>query len=115
MIELVTLEQIRGYVGQTGDHDNPKLRLLVQAASRLVLAYLKLPDSAYLNSEGTLELDSDTQGYQEVPAEVQGAVLYLAGMLYRDPDGVEAEKWQPGYLPGPVMSMLYHLRKPTLA
>lgn len=115
MSALVTLEQLKLYVQQSDSHDDLKLRMLAGSASRMVLRYLKLPESAYQDSNGEMEESSDTVGYVNVPEDVQCAVLYLAALIYRDPDGVESDKWTPGYLPAPVVSMLYSLRTPTLA
>lgn len=115
MIELVTLDQIKARLRIDTDAEDGDLVGFMQSASRMVLSYLKLEDDAYLNSDGTMDVDSETSGYYEVPAEVQAATLYLAGVLYRDRDGGEVDKWAPGYLPAPVTAMLYPLRDPTLA
>lgn len=117
MIELVTLEQARQML-QIPDaltSENDFIVGLIRGSSRMVLSYLKLDEDAYLNSDGTMDLDSATVGYNEVPEEVQAATLYLIGVLYRDRDGAESEKWQHGFLPAPVVSMLYPLRDPSLA
>lgn len=115
MIELVTLEQTRQALQMTHTGQDDLIVGLIRASSRMVLSYLKLDEDAYLNSDGTMEMDSATLGYDEVPAEVQAATLYLVGVLFRDRDGAESEKWSPGYLPGPVLSMLYPLRTPTVS
>lgn len=114
MIELVTIEQARAYVQIVGEDQDPKLLQMIRGASAMVMDFLKLDDSAYLNSDGTMDVDSETGGYFEVPDRVQSSVLYLVGILFRDPDGVEMEKWRPGWLPAPVVSMLNSLRTPTL-
>jgi hypothetical protein len=114
MIELVTLDQARAMLQMTHTAQDGLIVNYIQAASKMVLNYLKLDETAYLNSDGAMEIDSDL-GYQEVPSEVQAATLYLIGVLFRDRDGAESEKWIPGYLPGPCVSMLYNLRDPTLA
>lgn len=114
MIELVTLEQTKVMLRVPYNTEDDHITGLIRACSRMVLNYLKLDESAYLNSDGTMDINSSTLGYEEVPEEVQAATLYLIGVLFRDRDGQEAEKWQHGYLPVPVMSMLYMLRDPTL-
>lgn len=116
MIELVTLDQAKAYCQVTGltQHDMA-LTTLIRGCSRSVLGYLKLDEDAYLNSDGTMDIETDTLGYSEVPEEVQNAVLYFVALIFRDRDGVEMEKWQQGYLPFPVMNMIYHLRDPTIA
>lgn len=114
MIELVTLEQTKVWIRDIHGAEDDLILGLIRASSRMVLAYLKLDEDAYVNSDGTMDIDSATLGYEEVPEEVQTAVMYLVGVLYRDRDGAESDKWKPGYLPEPVKSMLYHLRDPSL-
>lgn len=113
MIELVTIEQAKLAVREIQSHQDDFIVLLIRASSRMVLTYLKLDEDAYLNSDGTMDLDSSTLGYNEVPEEVQAAVLYLVAVLFKDRDGAESEKWERGFLPAPVVSMLYPLRLPT--
>src|SRR5688500_12893973 len=113
MIELVTIEQAKLMIREVRNHEDDLIVTLIRAASRMVLSYLKLEEDAYLNSDGTMDQDSATLGYNEVPEEVQAATLYLIGVLFRDRDGAESEKWTPGFLPAPVVSMLYPLRLPT--
>lgn len=115
MIELVTLEQTKVMLRVTYNNEDDHITGLIQACSRMVLNYLRLDETAYLNSDGTMDLNSATLGYEEVPEEVQAATLYLIGVLFRDRDGAESEKWEHGYLPLPVRSMLYMLRSPALA
>lgn len=117
MIELVTLEQARATLRmpESLTTENDLIVGLIRSSSRMVLTYLKLDEDAYLNSDGTMDLNSSTLGYDEVPEEVQAATLYLVGVLFRDRDGAESEKWTPNYLPAPVVSMLYPLRLPSLA
>lgn len=114
MIELVTLDAVKNRLKVDGTADDSNLQGLIYGASRMVLNYLKLDESAYLNSDGTMDLNSDN-AYDEVPEEVAVATILLVGILYRDPDGTEMEKWQHGYLPVPVMSILYPLRDPSVA
>lgn len=115
MIELVTLGQARQVLQMTHNAQDDVIVTLIRAASRMVLTYLKLEEDAYLNSDGTMDNESETLGYNEVPEEVQAATLYLVSVLFRDRDGAESEKWQQGYLPTPVVSMLYPLRTPSVA
>lgn len=115
MIELVTLQQTKARIRVVHDAEDADILGMIQAASRMVLSYLKLDEAAYLNSDGTMDLNSDTLGYDEVPEEVQAATIYLVGVLYRDRDGAEAEKWPVNYLPLPVVAMLYPLRVPTVS
>lgn len=102
------------YVGTDEDAD---IEFVLQAASRMVLGYLKVDESYFAGSEydtdGEYPADSDGVLINVTP-EVKAATIYLAGVLKRDPDGAETEKWELGYLPRPVLAMLYHLRDPAL-
>lgn len=115
MIGLVTLEQCKSHLRIDGTDSDSNLQLLIYAASRIVLNYLKRDEDYYLNSDGTMDIDTDTQGYFEVEAEVQVATMIMVGKLYDDPSGEEVEKWSHGYPPIPVLSILYPLRDPSLA
>lgn len=114
MISLVTLEQVKDRLKIDGTADDSNLQGLIYGASRMVLNYLELDEEHYLNSDGEMEIDTDTRGYFEVPEEVQVATILLIGILYRDPDGTESEKWSRGFLPNPVVAILYPLRDPTI-
>lgn len=113
-IALVTLEQVKDRLKVDGTADDSNLLGLIYGASRMVLNYLELDEDVYLNSDGTMDIDTDTRGYAEVPEEVQVATIMLVGFLYRDPDGVESEKWKLGYPPLPVQAILWPLRTPTI-
>lgn len=115
MIMLVSLAQTKRRLQIDADitEVDEDLTLLIKGASRAVLNYLKKPD-AYQDSNGDVVFDSNGDPVG-VPEEVQLATLTLIGIMYRDPDGVEMEKWQHGYLPFPVTSFLYPLRDPTIA
>ena len=45
---------------------------------------------------------------------VQQATLLLAGILLRDPDGVESQTWVQGYLPWAVANLLHQRRDPAM-
>jgi hypothetical protein len=114
MIALVTLEQVKARLKVDGTDDDANLQGLIYGASRMVLNYLELDEDHYLNSDGAMDIDTDTQGYFEVPEEIQVATIMLVGALYRDPDGSESEKWSRGFLPNPVVAILYPHRDPTI-
>jgi hypothetical protein len=115
MIELVTLEQVKRRLKYDGDADDANLQDYIWGASRMVLNYLKIAETAYADSDGNMELDSETMSYPSVPAEVQVATILLVGILVRDPDAAEIDDWEAGYLPRPVTAILYPLRDPTAA
>jgi hypothetical protein len=114
-VALVTLDQVRLRLKYDAPDDDANLLGTIYGASRMVLNYLRLTEDAFTNSDGTMDVDSDTQAYHEVPEEVQMATLMMIGILLRDPEGTESQKWEPGFLPAPVTAMLYPLRDPALA
>ena len=125
MTMLVTIEDFKARMRYTHDAEDADIELAIMAASEAVLNYLGLPHNAYdvpdsdsemgSSSEGSSsDMGSSSEGYMDVPAAVQQAVLYLAGTFKRDPDGVEMADWEHGYLPKPVIALLYPLRDPAM-
>lgn len=106
MVMLVDLETTKVRLRIDNDAEDDDLELLIRGASASVLAYLNYGLDYYNDSTGEAV---------DVPELVQNAVLLLIGILYRDRDGEEADKWEQGYLPRPVTSILYPLRDPALA
>lgn len=124
MVMYVTLQQARDHLYlDTTDNDND-VTLKIKAASGAVRNYLKSwsPYEPEYDSNGDIEYDSagdiiyalDSAGDKIVRSEVQQATLILLGIFYKDRDGEMADKWQHGYLPMPVMSLLYPLRDPAM-
>jgi hypothetical protein len=113
MVMLATLEQTKLRLRADHGVEDEDLELAIAGASAAVLNYLKLPHDTYSDSSGEVPVNSS--GTIGVPAEVVNAVLMLVGILSRDRDGQEMEKWQHGYLPMPVIALLYPLRDPSLA
>ena len=112
MAMLVGLNEAKAYLRMDHADDDQKITFLIHACSGAVLNYLKR-DLTNLDSDG--QLFEDSEGVVEMEDEVKLAVLYWVGLTYRDPDGVEADKWTPGYPPTPIMNLLYPLRDPALA
>lgn len=113
MVMLVTLNQASDQLRRDDCEDDGDLTLKIQAASQAVINYLK--DGAdFLDSDGEPEVDVNGEP-MNVPANVQLAVLMLVGIMYRDRDGQEMEKWDLGYLPKPVVNLLYMNRSPAMA
>lgn len=125
MVMLVTLQQARDQIRSDTNADDAHLTLNIHAASGAVMNYLKStrPYVVDVDSNGDPVLDSfgdivyfhDSAGDLLVLPEVQQAVLYLLGVFYRDRDGQEMTDWQQGYLPMPVIALLYPLRDPAFA
>ena len=112
-VMLVSLAQAKQHLRIDTYAGDANLELLILAASQAVLTYLKTPD-AYQDSSGLVPVDTagDPLG---VPAQVQAAVLLMLGTLDRDRAGVDGKEWDSGYLPRPVISLLYPLRDPSVA
>jgi hypothetical protein len=100
---LVTVDQARQRLRLDGDYPEADIELAICGASEAVMQYLKRSTN-YTGSDGD----------DPAPPQVQNAVILLAGMFIRDPDGVEsASNWEAGYLPRPIVSLLYPLRDPA--
>jgi hypothetical protein len=112
--DLVTLDEVKAGLritdigGDSPDEDAVWLELMITAASRSILAYLKSGAEDF----------SDTGGLpipDEVPETVKAATIMLVGYIYREPDGDESKAFSHGNLPWPVTAMIYQLRDPALA
>ena len=118
MTMLVSLELVKRRLLYDHDLDDEDLIALIESASQMVCNYLRLTPAELLgsdaDSDGNPFFDSDG-GTIGVTADIQAATAHLVGILKRDPSGVEMEKWMQGYLPFPVISMLYPLRDPALS
>jgi len=115
---LASLSETKARLRFDNDAEDADLTLLIQAASKMVMNYLKADESLFVGSDFDTDGDwpADSDGVLlGVTPEVSTATIYLVGVLKRDPDGVDTSKWSMGYLPIPVMAMLYPLRDPALA
>ena len=110
-MNLVTVEEAAAHlrIDYTPDGD---LELKVAAASGAVLAYLKSATDAWI-LDGELILDGG--GAPLLPVQVKQATLLLIGYFHKDRDEDSSGAFQMGYLPAPVMALLYPLRDPALA
>ncbi|MFH5773588.1 head-tail connector protein [Paracoccus sp. NGMCC 1.201697] len=109
MAQLVDLPTVRNYLRISAEDDDTNLAFLIEVASGAVINYLKSAADAWIGDDGEVLPDV------EIPAEVQGAVVYLVGVLVRNPDNDAEGAWQQGFLPMPVTAMLYPLRDPACA
>ncbi|MEO8466249.1 MAG: head-tail connector protein [Gammaproteobacteria bacterium] len=112
MVMLVTLDEVKRRLQFNHDADDNDLMLIIEGASAAVLNYLKVPHTAYDDSSGEVPVDLNGT---DVPAEVKNAVIMLTGILKRDPSGVNMAEWERGYLPAPVLALLYPLRDPAMS
>lgn len=106
MTMLVDLDLAKLRLRIDQDVEDDSVTLAIEGASGAVLNYLKVDQDTYTDSNGDVV---------DVPPEVQNATLCLAGILLRDPSGTEMKDWEMGYLPRPVMALLYPLRDPALS
>lgn len=103
---LVSLAEASDHVRRDTDADDADLTLKIEGASGAVINYLKQPD--FIGADGNV--------VGTVPNEVKSATLLLIGEMYNARDAEAYQRWtQQGYLPPPVVSLLYPLRKPALA
>jgi hypothetical protein len=113
--ELVTLEQAQAQCRTYDAADESALTLYIRAASRAVLAYLD--GASFLDSDGNVPTDSNGNP-DGVPEDVQLAALFLVGEFYRnreaEQDGAMDSQFGYGYLPRPVVALLYPYRSPVL-
>lgn len=102
------------YLDPDSSPNDAQVELLIGAASEAVMSYIKSGGVTFLDSSGNVPVDfsGDPLG---VPYVIKQATLYLIGVMFRDRDGENADKWEQGYLPRPVTSLLYPYRLPTLA
>lgn len=131
---LITLEQAQQNLriepgGSGGNADDADLTLKIEAASCAIATYVKRTDSLYipeLDSSGQIVRDSsgypvpalDSSGVATVRPDVQAACLLLVGTYYKqreaEQDGAIDPQYGYGYLPRPVVALLYPYRDPAL-
>lgn len=113
MTMLVSIDQAKAALRYDDDDNDLAIQLAIEAASSACLTYLKTPD-AYQDSSGIIPTDSNGDPL-DIPADVQRAVIFLAGSYLRDPAGIEGKDLDMNYLPRPVLALLYPYRNPTYA
>lgn len=125
---LITLEEAKAHLLMDHDADDADIANKVLEASGAVLSYLKgapigQPER---DEQGAIVKDSngDVVYMQDISGlviryEVKAAVKLLLGEFYKnreaEQDGDVSAQWGYGYLPRPVVSLLYPLRDPALA
>lgn len=96
---FATLEETKAALVVDFSDDDGLIGTLLDAASESVAQYLKI----------------EADGVSPVPSAVKVATMMLTGYLYKNRDKDPEGAFQPGYLPAPVLSLLYPLRNPTVA
>lgn len=120
----VTLPRAKQHLNMDHDQDDALIQAYISAASEAVKNYLKSAspyeierdanDNPILDSSGDPVYAVDSSGDKTVRYAVQAATLLQVGFLYKDRDENANEAYDLGYLPKPVMALLYPLRSPAL-
>jgi hypothetical protein len=118
---LVSVADTKARLRITHDAEDADLEMMIHGASAAVMNYLGVTEAVFQDSDyasssevvGSSDSESEGTGLS-VPPEVELAVMVMVGILARDRDGVEMADWEHGYLPKPVIALLYPLRDPAL-
>lgn len=113
MTLLVSLQQAKDHLRIDTDDGDNDLTLKIHAASAAVLNYIRNGADEFTDSSGEAIVNSNDEP-QGIPYEVQAATLLMLGYLNKDRDGDPDKAYEHGYLPKPVMSLLYPHRTPSL-
>lgn len=127
-MNLITLEEAKAHLLVDHDDDDADIERKLQEASAAVLTYL---DGASIgqpqrDEQGAIVRDDSGNvvymrdaGSLVIRYEVKAAVKLLLGELYKhreaEQDGEIPSQHGYGYLPRPVVALLYPLRKPAFA
>lgn len=119
----VTLQRAKQHLNMDHDLDDPLIEAYIGAASEAVKNYLKSAspyeverdsnDDPIFDSSGDPVYAVDSSDDKIVRYAVQAATLLQLGFLYKDRDENADGAYDIGYLPKPVMALLYPLRKPA--
>ena len=112
-MKFVTLELAKRHLYVEHQEDDVIINLYIEAASSSVKNYLKDYAAEFLDSAGDVIYNAFAE--PEVPSEVKIATLLLVGIYFKNRDGNSDGIFEMNYLPKPVMSMLYPIRKPSMA
>ena len=127
-MNLITLEEAKAHLLVDHDDDDIDIERKLQEASSAILSYLdgspigqpkRDEQGAILRTpEGEVDYLRDDDDLV-VRYEIKAAVKLLLGELYKhreaEQDGEIPSQHGYGYLPRPVVALLYPLRKPAFA
>lgn len=113
MVMLVSLQQAKDHLRLDSNDGDNDLTLKIHAASGAVLNYIRNGADVFTDSSGEPILDSNGTPIG-IPFEIMAATLLMVGYLWKDRDGDPDGAYTLGYLPMPVMSLLYSYRVPSL-
>lgn len=105
---LVTLAEMKGMLKIDHSDDDAMLSLLGEMATVEILRFMKTDGEPYTDSSGEIVPGN-------VPGDIKVATIMLVGVAYRNVDGDHDKAFEPGFLPAPVISLLYGRRDPTVA
>ena len=108
-MKLISLEAAKSDLHMDHDSDDADIESKIDQASAIVLNYLGVSHDIYADSSGLIPPDEN--GEPNVPFEVRAATTLMLRILYKDGTAVT---WAHGYLPLPVMNLLYPLRNPAI-
>lgn len=127
-MNLITMEEAKAHLLVDHDDDDSDIERKLQEASAAVLTYL---DGAPIgqpkrDEQGDIVRteDGDIEYLRDgdelvIRYEIKAAVKLLLGELYKhretEQGGEIANQYGYGYLPRPVVALLYPLRKPAFA
>jgi hypothetical protein len=110
---LVSLSRTKSLLHVDTTDDDALLRFLIRAASRRIIRHLKNQAGEVLGADSPV--DYLPSGELVIDDDVQMAVIWLVGHMYRSPDNDVDKEFEGDELPRPVKMMLKPLRDPALA
>lgn len=115
MVALVTTQMVKDRLHIEHTDDDGIIGGYIEAASAAVINYLKGSAAELLGVDSPADYSDSPPTIANVPAAIATATIMLVGYWYRNPDSDPDKDFEMGYLPKPVMSLLYPLRDPALA
>jgi len=110
-VKLVSLDVMKEHLHVDHDADDDDIERKIEQASHAVIDYLHKTEADYeLDDDGNVELGDD--GEPSVPFSERAAVTLMTEMLYSG--AILEYDLEHGYLPKPVLNLLYIRRTPAI-
>lgn len=111
MIKLCTRDEAKRMLKIDTVDEDELIDALIAASSELIVLYLKGRAASVIgiNDSGIIV------DVTAIPNRVRIATAMLVGYLKNNPDSDDGKAFEMGYLPKPVMALLYSSRDPALA